>query len=184
MFENEEWVEIEDFPHYHISQYGRVKRLDSTEARKVTLNDKGFPIITLYGQDSKTRYLRQINKLVATAFLPPPQYPDMTYVWHLDGDLSNCNVSNLRWDTRSRVLEWNEMHRARKPKYETPRVMNNRTGITYENALECALSEGRLESEIVWRVERQARSFEDPDARYRYILSDYDRLDMEAEKLV
>lgn len=169
MFENEEWREVKELPHYMISNYGRVKRVDQLEARKVQLNDKGFPIITLYGADSKTRYLRQINKLVATAFLPEPLYQDETAVWHLDGNLANCVLENLKWETRSRVLEWNEMHRSLEPKMRTPMVRNNRTGITYDNAFECGMAEGMLESAIVWRVERQARHMEDDAARYRYI---------------
>lgn len=169
MFEDEEWREIEDFPHYSISNYGRVKREGSIEARKITNNDRGFPVVTLYGQDSKTRYLRQINKLVAQAFLPPARFANENQVWHKDGDLSNCRADNLVWDTRARVLEWNEMWRTRKPKYPTPRVKNNRTGRVYENAFECGLAEGMLESSVVWRVEKQARHTEDDNARYRYI---------------
>lgn len=169
MVSDEEWCPIEDFPHYSISTYGRVRREGTDELRKIAVNDKGFPIITLYGRDSKTRYLRQINKLVATAFLPEPHYQDETAVWHIDGDLSNCHVSNLRWETRARVLEWNEMHRTLKPKFVTPKVRNNRTGRTYANAFECAMEEGMLESAIVWRVERQARNMEDDNARYRYV---------------
>lgn len=172
MFENETWHAIEDFPHYLVSDYGRVKRHDSETVRQVVLNDKGFPVVTLYGADSKTRYLRQINKLVAMAFLHPPQFSDETAVWHKDGDLQNCNAENLNWDTRARVLEWNEMHRSKKPKFNTPRVMNNRTNTVYANALEAGLGDGLLESAVVWRVERQARHMYDPSARYRYLRDD------------
>lgn len=169
MFENEEWREIEEFPHYSISNYGRAKHQDRLEARKVSVNDKGFPVITLFGRDSKTRYLRHINKLVATAFLPTPHFDNETAVWHIDGDLANCYVTNLRWETRSKVLEWNEMHRTLKPKLNTPMVKNNRTGAVYANAFECGIQEGMLESAIAWRVERQARHMEDDNARYRYV---------------
>jgi hypothetical protein len=169
VFENEEWREIEEFPHYSISNYGRVKHENRIEARKITINDRGFPIVTLFCKDSKTRYLRQINKLVAQAFLPPPIYSDETAVWHIDGDLSNCRVENLKWDTRSRVLEWNEMHRTLSPKLKTPKVKNNRTGKVYDNAFMCAIDEGALETTIVWKEERQARNVEDDNARYRYI---------------
>lgn len=169
MFENEEWKVVAEFPHYLISDYGRVKHVDRTEARKVSVNDKGFPIVTLFGADSKTRYLRQINKLVAEAFLPRPLFDNETAVWHIDGDRLNCHASNLRWEMRNRVLEWNEMHRTLEPKFKTPRVRNNRTMAEYENAFECGMEEGMLESAVVWRVERQARNLQDDDARYRYL---------------
>lgn len=162
MFENEIWREIKDFPHYHVSNYGRVKRYDSEKARQVSVNDRGFPIIVLYGADSKTRYLRQVNKLVADAFLSPAMYIDETAVWHIDGDLANCKAENLRWDTRSRVLEWNEMNRTKTPKFDTPKVHNTRTGETYENAFDCAIHEGRLETEILVRCEKGS-------PRYQYI---------------
>lgn len=171
MFENEEWRPVDEFPHYVVSNYGRVKHTERVDARKVTVNERGFPVILLSSATSPSRYLRNVNQLVAKAFLPPPRFSDETSVWHIDGDLSNCRADNLRWEMRSRVLEWNEMHRTRLPKYQTPPVMNNRTGQVYENAFECAMQEGLLESAIVWRVERQARHVEDENARYRYVLN-------------
>lgn len=169
MFENEEWRVIVELPHYHISNYGRVKHEGKPEARKTYINDKGFLCVLLYGKDSKTRYNWQVNKLVAQAFLRPARFDNETAVWHIDGDLTNCVVDNLRWDTRGRVLEWNRMHRPGFEPVRTPMVKNNRTGLIYNNAYECALAEGRLESEIVIRIERQARHTEDDNARYRYI---------------
>ena len=169
MFENEEWREVEDLPHYLISNHGRVKRYDSDEIRKQTITDKGFPALTLYGRDKKTRYFKQVNKLVAAAFLHPPFFEKETSVWHLDGDLNNCKAENLKWETLARVREWNEMNRTGTPSIVTPQVKNNRTGIVYDNAFECAMAEGRLESDIVIRIEKQARHEEDDNARYRYI---------------
>lgn len=169
MFENEEWRPIEEFPHYVISSHGRVKHTDRTNARKVTINERGFPVILLSSATSPTRYLRQINKLVALAFLPPPLYHDSTAIWHKDGDLRNCYVDNLMWERRDRVLEWNEMHRQGRPKFTTPAVKNNRTGEIYKDAYDCAIHEGVLESSIVWRIERQSSSLYDESARYRYV---------------
>lgn len=168
MFENEVWREVEDLPHYMISNYGRVKHVNSDNARSVTINDRGFPVVLLYGRDSKTRYLKQINMLVAKAFLEPPVLEEMTAVWHIDGNLKNCHVQNLKWDLRARVLEWNDMHRRGGPKFTTPMVKNNRTGITYRNAYECGIAEGEIESSIMWKVERQSGGMNDDLARYRY----------------
>lgn len=169
MFENEEWRSIDEFPHYVISSHGRVKHHDRTNARKVTVNERGFPVILLSSATSPTRYLRQINKLVAFAFLPPPLYTDSTAIWHKDGDLTNCHYSNLMWERRDRVLEWNEMHRSGMPKFSTPPVKNNRTGEIYKDAFDCAIQEGVLESSIVWRIEKQASSLYDSNSRYRYV---------------
>lgn len=154
MFENEQWREIRDFPHYHVSNYGRVKHVDRVEARKISINDRGFPIIVLYGADGKTRYLRQINQLVADAFLSPATFNDETSVWHVDGDVTNCRAENLKWETRSRVLEWNEMHRTGRSQYNSGPVRNTRTGKEYADVYECAMDEGRTEGDIFHRADR------------------------------
>ena len=174
MFKDEEWRPVVNLEHYRVSNYGRVKKIDSEEARKPYTSDAGFPCIVLYGKDSKSRYMRQINVLVAQAFLYPARFPNETSVWHLDGDLTNCRANNLRWDTRARTIEWNKMHRPNARRIPTPRVKNNRTGVIYADAFECGLAEGRLESEIIIRIERQARHQEDDNARYRYLYKGQD----------
>lgn len=179
MFEDEEWLPIKDFPHYLISNYGRVKHTDRIMARRVGVNERGFPVITLQSGDSDTRYLRQVNKLVADAFLPPPTFDPKrgtAAVWHIDGDLTNCNADNLKWELRTYVLEWNEMHRGRTSFKQIGKVKNNQTGVIYDNTYECAMAEGELESKIIWRIEQQARDLEDDNARYRYIFSDKDSI--------
>lgn len=169
MYEDEEWRSIAEFPHYDISSFGRVKHVDRNYIRKITINERGFPVVLLSSATSSTRYLRQINKLVANAFLPTPVWDDAVAIWHKDGDLSNCSVSNLKWDRRDRVIEWNEMHRVESPQYTTPPVKNNRTGEIYKDAYDCAIQEGVIESEIIWRIERQSGSMFDESARYRYV---------------
>jgi hypothetical protein len=170
MFDEEEWRPIDEFPHYIVSSHGRVRHTTRTDVRTITINERGFPVILLSSATSPSRYLRQVNKLVAVTFLPEPFYAQDTSIWHKDGDLTNCHADNLMWEMRKRVLEWNEMHRSGKPSYPTPKVRNNRTGVVYENAFECAMHEGVLESAIVWRIERQATSVYDDHARYRYIV--------------
>jgi len=169
MFENEVWRPIKEFPHYDISNYGRVKFNGRNYIRKVTVNERGFPVVLLSSASSPTRYLRQVNKLVALTYLPKPIYEDSTAVWHRDGDLQNCHVTNLMWERRDRVLEWNDMHRRGTPKFTTPPVKNNRNGEIYKDAYDCAMQEGVLESTIVWRIEQQAASLYDESARYRYV---------------
>lgn len=169
MIDDEEWKNISEFPHYLISSYGRVKHRDRTYVRKVTINERGFPVVLLSSATSATRYLRQVNKLVALAFLPKPVWEDATAIWHKDGDLSNCHYSNLMWERRDRVLEWNEMHRKGEPQFDTPAVKNNRTGEIYKDAYDCAIHEGVLESTILWQIEQRSDSIYDESARYRYV---------------
>lgn len=162
MFEDEEWKDVEKLHRYMISSYGRVMNREKDKLLTPSINDRGFPIITLYGNDKVTRNLKQINRLVAAAFLPPPFDDRDNSVWHIDGDLSNCHISNLKWEMRRRVLEWNDMHRRGTPLLITPKVRNNRTGIVFDNAFECALYEGDLEDSIVLKVEKGS-------PRYSYV---------------
>lgn len=166
--EDEVWKPINEFPHYLISSYGRVRHRNRDTPRKIAVNEKGFPVILLSSATSPTRYLRQVNTLVAKAFLRQPLFDDYTAVWHKDGDLTNCHYENLMWERRDRVLEWNEMHR-NGPRFETPPVKNNRTGEIYKDAFDCAIHEGELESVIVWKIEKQSSSLYDANARYRYV---------------
>jgi len=169
MFDDETWRRITEFPHYEISSYGRVRHVSRAEPRKIGINERGFPVVLLSSKTTATRYLRQINKLVANAFLPPPLYDDANTVWHKDGDLSNCYYKNLMWERRDRVLEWNEMHRSGRPQYQTPPVKNNRTGEIYRDAYDCAMQEGRLESAIMKKIEHNPNGIYDETSRYRYI---------------
>lgn len=163
------WVELEEFPEYVVNNIGEVRHVDRPDTiRKTSLNAQGFPVIVLFKRDSKSRYVRQINKLVLQAFGNPPDYSDQTAVWHIDGNLLNCHIDNLKWERRDRVLEWNEMHRTGTPRYRTPRVSVNRTGHIYENAYEAALAEGTLESSVVANIERYPEEYADR-ARYRYV---------------
>lgn len=167
--EYEEWRPIEEFPHYLVSSLGRIKHVNRNEPRAIMENNRGVPVIILFNPPGRHQYQRQLNTLVARAFLPEPEFRDQTSIWHIDGDFMNCRAENLRWETRPRVLEWNKMHRTRQPQYRTPQVKNNKTGVIYDNAYECAMAEGVLESTIIWRIERQASHLFDDTARYRYV---------------
>lgn len=168
--EDEVWREIDGFPDYLVSSYGRVVHVDRPNvARKVGVNHRGFPCLVLFHKGhTGARYLRHVNKLVATAFLGP--HPKgMDAVWHYDGDLLNCHVDNLKWDMRARVREWNDMHRNGEPKYKTPKIMDNRTGRIYNNAFECGLASGEIESAVLTHIEKYPAHLADR-AKYRYVI--------------
>lgn len=169
MIQEEIWREIEGFPDYHISNLGRVVHIERPGViRKTSINHKGFPTLVLFHKNhTGARYLRQVNKLVASAFLGQAP-PRLDSVWHIDGDLLNCQADNLKWDMRSRVMEWNEMHRTPGPKFRTGRVMINATGRVFENAYEVALHVSEIESAVVAHIERYPDQHVDR-ARYKYV---------------
>lgn len=169
MIHEEQWAVIEEFPDYQVSNLGRIiKSSHPNRVRKLGINHKGFPTVVLFNSNHPgSRYLRHVNQLVARAFLgPPPARHDA--VWHIDGDLENCFADNLRWDMRSRVLEWNDMQRNGEPRYKTPKVMVNATGKIYDNAFECGMGESEIETAIVTHIENYPPQYIDR-ARYRYV---------------
>lgn len=97
-YEDEEFRVVELFPYYFISNYGRLKRRER-RGRKPLIrpNVYGDLVVTLHRGGSPTKYVCQIDRLVADAFLLPPKNPDKVHVHHIDGDKSNCHADNLEW---------------------------------------------------------------------------------------
>ena len=164
----EEWRVIEEFPKYGVSSLGNIRNEQTGRLRSIHVNHQGFPNLVLYDSPDPTRYIRQVNRLVAEAFLPLPEHRTLNAIWHIDGDLLNCRADNLRWDRRDRVLEWNEMQRTGTPKYRTQRVQYNRTGDIFENAYEAGMATGEIESSIIGHIEKYPEQYADR-ARYRYV---------------
>ena len=150
-FPGEIWRFIPDIPDYLVSNYGRVKPVAKSKMVSVRYPPSGQPCVSLYPKGG-TATVRQINKLVARAFLGPPTVnrvgENEDHVWHLDGNLLNCASSNLRWETKWRVLEWNNLHRpppnpiaARNPDRNIP-VVDRLTNIHYPSLHDCAKALG------------------------------------------
>lgn len=166
--DSEEWRLIQDFPKYHISSLGRIRNIATQSIRSVRPNHQGFPTLVLYKSDNPTRFVRQVNMLVAQTFLESPEHRSMTSVWHINGDFNDCRANNLRWDTRARVMEWNDMWRTNTPRLRTPRVMVNKTGRIFPNAFECGKYVGELETAVVSHIENFPPQYADR-ARFRYV---------------
>ena len=87
----EHWREIEGFPRYFVSSWGRVR---GPRAVLIPSHTHGYQHVSLCaGSDTKTR---RIHVLVAEAFLGPAPFSG-ALVAHNDGDKDNCRLINLRW---------------------------------------------------------------------------------------
>jgi hypothetical protein len=101
-YDDEIWKEIPGTGGvYQISNYGRLKsfRRDSKEGKIMKLAQvKGFRTANIKINGKYKSCL--VHKLVAEAFIPKPS-EQHTYITHIDDNIENNHVSNLKWITRS-----------------------------------------------------------------------------------
>lgn len=93
----EVWKDIEDLPHYQVSNFGAVRikqyvdkrgHIRKAKIRKPWLGRRG-----LYFTSHGKTYA--VHRLVAQAFIPNPH--NLPHVMHIDKNVSNNNASNLKW---------------------------------------------------------------------------------------
>lgn len=106
----ETWREVSGYPGYLVSSAGQVKSKRRVVQRKsgpqrvnerimkFDRNTKGYDRVRLYYTPGKSR-LVLVNRLVATAFLPPPHSPK-SVVRHKNGIAHDNRRSNLEWGTQ------------------------------------------------------------------------------------
>lgn len=106
----EQWLPVVGYEgRYEVSNYGRVRtvkriipysdgrrRRVPQRIRKTQIDTRGYPALTLTGDDGRQRP-RAIHVLVAAAWLGPR--PEGMEVCHNDGDKLNARADNLRYDT-------------------------------------------------------------------------------------
>lgn len=107
--QNEQWLPIDGWSRYEVSNHGRVRRADTMSIRSVSVNDRGYAKTTLgllreeCGDRNKRLKSYSVHRLVAQAFIPNPL--GLPQVNHIDGDKLNNNASNLEWcDGKTNML--------------------------------------------------------------------------------
>ena len=93
------WKLINDFPNYMVSNFGRIKSLDTTgtwKEEKILLphnNGNGYLYVGLWKKGKCKRF--GVHRLVAEAFIPNPQ--NLPCVNHKNELKDDNRVENLEW---------------------------------------------------------------------------------------
>ena len=93
----EEWVPIPDFEDYLVSNRGQIYSQKTHRMIRLQENTDGYKCFSAWvNGGNKTLY---VSHLVAQLFLPAEA--DKTEVDHINRDISDNRVENLRWANRS-----------------------------------------------------------------------------------
>ena len=99
----EQWLSVENFPEYEVSDLGRVRNKRTRRILKPLDNKRGTLMVILK-RDGRG-YSRSLRRLVANAFDPMGDREDIAPI-HLDCDYRNCAADNLEWRPRRFAYEW------------------------------------------------------------------------------
>lgn len=147
------WKDIKDYEgYYQISNYGRVKNIQTNYLLNGDINSAGYKRVVLYTPKRKRFF---IHRLVALNFCNG--YSENLVVNHIDGNKLNNHYMNLEWITRSE----NDLHAEKiglrknhyipqKPKYmiRTFDLLSNKTIKIYNNREEFCAENGFAKSSV------------------------------------
>ena len=148
----EQWKDIRGYEgKYQVSSLGRVRSLDRTITRAASrvrgpynaklkgkilslVHGTGGYLLVPLGKDSLSN---RVHRLVAEAFIPNPE--GKPFVNHIDGDVTNNEISNLEWCTNQE----NQLHASRvlghkQGAYQNKPVRCIETGEVFENSFRAA----------------------------------------------
>lgn len=95
---NEIWMQINYHNDYYVSNFGRVKNIETGKILSMNrTNGNGYKIIHIRKDGKGKNYY--IHRLVGEAFLENPN--NYKYIDHIDIDKTNNNANNLRWCSQS-----------------------------------------------------------------------------------
>ena len=113
----EKLLPIYGYIDYHISNFGRVVSLINPYEEKLISyesNTNGYQFFRPFfrripgSSEASARRVVSVTNVVSVAFLPNPK--NKLFVKHIDGDVSNNNVSNLKWTKNGEMIYLPDIH--------------------------------------------------------------------------
>jgi hypothetical protein len=133
----ERWKVIYSAPDYKISNLGNVKNRITGKPIRTHTDYSGYLKVSLRSNRGK-QINKRIHVLVAEAFSNGGRSGD--FVYHIDQDKTNNDISNLRWMTQSDyVMHKMQTGEMKRPGYTTAvRIRMVETGAMFSSINECA----------------------------------------------
>lgn len=139
-----QWKEIEDFPGYSVSNFGRIRNDDTDRILALQRNQHGVVNVGLVKDGMQ--YKRSVALLVCLAWLPEQLEAFDTPI-HLDGDPSNNHIDNLMWRPRWFAMKYQRQFKGPVPSIRE-QIQELTTGYRYNNSMHAATTYGLLDKEI------------------------------------
>ena len=117
---NEIWRQIDGYENYYVSNFGRVKNINTERILKQGKYKNGYCKIVLYNDVKAKTFL--VHRLVAFAFIGDSNLS----VDHIDHIPSNNEVTNLRFATQSQQNQNTRSHKNSSSKYKGVYKFRNR----------------------------------------------------------
>lgn len=149
----EEWVTLLDFPLYQISNTGDVINKETGRYLAKSITKQNIVKVALI--NSRGRFTRSVALLVANVFVAGKNDLFDTPI-HLDGDLHNCEATNLMWRPRWFAYQYHRQFTHHKEFcLETigraGPIIEPQTNTIYETVYDAAVSNGLLITEVNYR---------------------------------
>jgi hypothetical protein len=94
----EKWKDIKGYEgYYEISNYGRVRSRYQILTNQINSHKFYLVNLSVKGKGKSTR----VHRLVAEAFIP--KIEGKNDVFHIDGNLLNNHVNNLKWGKKAKI---------------------------------------------------------------------------------
>lgn len=144
----EQWLPLQGYPGYSASSYGRIR------------NDRRDHILAIVRAEGRRCYVsltfegKQVNRslslLICETFLQDPRPQHFDTPIHIDGDLTNCRVSNLAWRPRWFANRYTEQFNLNL--IDVGPVKNINTGVIYEGVWSIVFEQGVLFNDVVGSI--------------------------------